>query len=156
MLVDEYPKTSDAEREAYLASLSPEELLQLGIELYNAGHFWHAHEAWEEVWLEAPQEIRHFYQGLIQVAAAFVHVLRDEYAGSVKLLGAGIEKLERYPADCLGVDVAALLDGARRADARLVELGEKRVREFDRGLIPRIQAFHPHPSPLPKGDGTNT
>jgi hypothetical protein len=139
MHVNEYPTRRDEERAAYLASLTPEELLRFGIELYNAGHFWHAHEAWEEVWLEAEQEMRHFYQGLIQVAACFVHVTRGEYPGSVKLLAAGIEKLETYPADCLGVDVASLLAGARRAQASLAALGEKRVGEFDRELIPRIE-----------------
>jgi hypothetical protein len=28
-----------------------EELLHLGVDLYNAGRIWNAHEAWEEVWL---------------------------------------------------------------------------------------------------------
>jgi len=138
MRVEEYVAASDSEREAHLASLSPDELLNWGIELYNAGEYWHAHEAWEAAWLDAPNELRPFYQGLIQVAAAFVHVTRGEYPGSVRLLQAGIEKLETYPEDYLGVDIASLLDGARRARARLVELGERRLGEFDRGLIPRI------------------
>src|SRR3990172_4554127 len=96
MRLDEYLATGDEQRTAYLASLSPAGLLALGIELYNAGHFWHAHEAWEAAWLDAPNELRAFYQGLIQVTAAFVHVTRNEYPGSVRLLAAGIEKLEGY------------------------------------------------------------
>jgi uncharacterized protein len=143
MLPDEYVTKTNPEREEYLASLSPEELLQLGIDLYNAGHFWHAHEAWEEVWLEAPREMRHFYQGLIQVAAAFVHLVRNEYPGGVKLLEAGIEKLERYPVDYLGLDAASLLDGARKAYKMVLELGEKRVAAFDRTSIPRINRAVP-------------
>jgi predicted metal-dependent hydrolase len=126
------------DRDAYLESLSPEELLQLGIDLYNAGHYWNTHEAWEQVWLDAERELRGFYQGLIQLTAAFVHVTRNEYPGAIRLLDAGIEKLERYPASFMGVRLAPLLEGARAARSRLQHLGAKRIADFDRALIPRI------------------
>jgi hypothetical protein len=138
MTIEGYFAVDGEAREAWLAGLSGEALLRLGIDLYNAGHFWNAHEAWEEVWLESERGVRAFYQGLIQVAAGFVHVTRGRYPGSVKLLGDGIAKLERYEPAYLGVDVAALVAGARRARERLVELGESRVGEFEVGLIPRI------------------
>jgi hypothetical protein len=139
MTVERYFEVHDAEREAYLAGLDPEALLQLGVDLYNAGHYWNAHEAWEEVWLEAPNEQRAFYQGLIQVTAAFVHVTRGEYPGSVRLLQAGIAKLERYAPTYLGIEVEGLVTGTKAALARLLALGERRVSEFERGLIPRIE-----------------
>jgi predicted metal-dependent hydrolase len=134
-----FAATQGPDRDAYLESLSPKDLLQLGIDLYNAGHYWNAHEAWEQVWLDAERELRGFYQGLIQVTAAFVHVTRNEYPGSIRLLDAGIEKLERYPASFMGVRLAPLLDGARAARSRLQHLGAKRIADFDRALIPRIK-----------------
>jgi predicted metal-dependent hydrolase len=139
MTIDGYFAVEGEAREAWLGELGAEALLQLGIDLYNAGHFWNAHEAWEEVWLESERGVRAFYQGLIQVAAGFVHVTRGRYPGSVKLLGDGIAKLERYEPAYLGVDVASLVAGARSCRERLLELGESRVREFDVGLIPRIE-----------------
>ncbi len=138
MTIDRYFEAEGEAREEYLGSLSPEELLQLGIDLYNAGHYWNAHEAWEEVWLESERGVRNFYQGLIQVAAGFVHVTRNRYPGGVKLLGSGIEKLERYRGDFMGVNLNALVTGAKIARRRLLELGEARISEFDRDLIPRI------------------
>jgi uncharacterized protein len=138
MTVDGYFQVDGDDRDKYLGALSAEELLQLGIDLYNAGHFWNAHEAWEEVWLESERGMRGFYQGMIQISAAFVHVTRNRYPGGVKLLGEGIEKLEKYPASFMGVELAPLVVGARRARERLVELGETRIAEFDRALIPRI------------------
>jgi predicted metal-dependent hydrolase len=45
-----------------------------GIQLFNAGKFWHAHEAWEQVWRRHHEDSRLFMQGLIQMAAAF-HLL---------------------------------------------------------------------------------
>jgi predicted metal-dependent hydrolase len=139
MTVERYFEAEGDDREEYLGSLSPEELLQLGIDLYNAGHFWNAHEAWEEVWLESERGLRGFYQGLIQITAAFVHVTRDRYPGGVKLLGEGIEKLENYPPSFMDVELALLVEGAKVARERLLELGEARIADFDRGLIPRIE-----------------
>ncbi|HLF76892.1 MAG TPA: DUF309 domain-containing protein [Dehalococcoidia bacterium] len=139
MLAEGYWAVEGDEREAYLESLSADELLELGIELYGAGHYWNAHEAWEQVWLDAPRELRAFYQGLIQVTAAFVHVTRGEYPGSVRLLEAGIDKLEAYESPTLGVDVGHVVQGSRQALARLRELGERRVGEFEMWLAPRIE-----------------
>ena len=137
-----------AERDEMLAGLSAEELLVLGVSLYNAGHYFEAHEAWEAVWLDAARELRAFYQGLIQVTAAFVHVTRGEYPGSVRLLAEGIDKLRRYPPWFMGVGIGELVVGAERARERLVALGERRVREFEMGLVPRIQVRD-----RPEGDG---
>ena len=138
MTIDRYFKAEGYAREEYLGSLSADELLQLGIDLYNAGHYWNAHEAWEEVWLESERSLRAFYQGLIQVTAAFVHVTHNRYPGAVKLLGEGIAKLEAYPQIMMGIDLHALLTGARECRQQLLLLGEAGVKDFDRGLIPKI------------------
>ena len=129
---------SESEREQF-AGMSGEELMRLGIELYNSGSFFEAHEAWEEVWLDAENSEREFYQGLIQITAAFVHVIRNEYPGSVRLLDAGISKLARYGVRKEGIELASFVAGARRARESLLGLGEKRLAEFDRGLIPAIE-----------------
>ena len=134
----DYFDVEGEERDAFLESLQPEALLQLGIDLYNAGHYWNAHEAWEQVWLDAEREMRGFYQGLIQITAAFVHVTRNEFPGSIRLLDAGIEKLARYPSTFHGVHLDALVGGARMARSRIWSLGETRMGEFDREAIPRI------------------
>src|SRR2546430_6058218 len=45
--------------------------LERGIELFNRGLYWEAHEAWEEAWTpDRHGPDRGFYKGLIQVAAA--------------------------------------------------------------------------------------
>ncbi len=139
MLSDGYWESDGDEREAYLESLDADALLDLGIELYQAGHYWNAHEAWEQVWLDAPRALRHFYQGLIQVTAAFVHVTRAEYPGSVRLLEAGIDKLGAYEPATFGIDISALRLQSQAALSRLRELGDKRVRDFDMALVPLIR-----------------
>lgn len=118
--------------------MTHEQLLQLGADRFNAKQFFEAHEAWEEVWLDSARELRHFYQGLIQVAAAFVHLQRNEYPGTVKLLHEGLRKIEAYPPVTLGVDLAALAKASRVIERRVLEVGERRLREIDVDSLPQI------------------
>ena len=86
----------------------PEEYLA-GIRRFNAREFWEAHEAWEELWLEAPEEDRLYFQGLIQVAAAFHHLGRGNWGGMDSLLRQAAVRLEGYLPAMRGLDVDAFL-----------------------------------------------
>jgi hypothetical protein len=113
-------------------------VLLRGIEQYNAGYFFEAHETWEELWLQSPWPVRNFLQGIIQLAAAFVHLMRHEYQGTIRLLGHALEKLEGFPPDYLGIDAARLVAEARRAREELAALGPERFEAWDHSGIPRI------------------
>jgi predicted metal-dependent hydrolase len=98
--------------------LSPDttRALARGRALYNSGHHWDAHEAWEEAWLEEEGDVKLFLQGLIQVAAAMHKALvQKQPASCVKLLGSALQKLDPLPADMGGVDLAAFRQAARLA-----------------------------------------
>ena len=69
-----------------------------GLHLYNSGEYFAAHEAWETVWLDAPQSERPFLQALIQVTAAFEHLKRNNnQLGATRLLTAALGRLAPYP-----------------------------------------------------------
>lgn len=56
------------------------------------------------------------------------------------LLGEGIERLGPFAPSCHGVDVAALIAGARAAHARLRELGTERMSDADvTRIAPRVR-----------------
>jgi predicted metal-dependent hydrolase len=114
-----------------------------GIEQFNDGFFFEAHEIWEDVWLQSPMPARRFLQGLIQTAAAFVHLARHEYPGTVRLLGHAIAKLEAAPGTYLGIDAAALAAEARRCREELLALGPDAFEAWDRARIPAIQVVTP-------------
>jgi hypothetical protein len=84
-----------------------------GLRCYNAGKFFAAHEAWESLWLASREPEKTFLQGLIQVAAAFHHLQRENRLGTALLLQAALTRLERYPARFGGVSVALLCDDIR-------------------------------------------
>ena len=82
-----------------------------GVDLYNHGYLWEAHEAWESIWHPAKHDELHanFLQGLIQCAAACLKVAMDQPAGLAKLSDLGIGRLERVAAEVgpefMGVDL---------------------------------------------------
>jgi len=84
-----------------------------GLRLYDAGEFFAAHEAWESVWLRAPEPEKMFLQGLIQVTAAFHHLQRNNPLGTALLLQAALGRIERYPASFAGISVDLLSDDIR-------------------------------------------
>lgn len=74
---------------------------------FNTGQFFEAHEVLEPLWLaERGRSDARFYQGLIQLAGAFVHFRNDRREPGVALLKLGRRHLATYPAIHLGLDVS--------------------------------------------------
>jgi predicted metal-dependent hydrolase len=113
-------------------------ILLAGIRQFNDGFFFEAHETWEDLWYICPVPARTFLQGVIQVAAAFVHLARHEYPGTIRLLTAAIAKLQQFPSEFLGIDVARLLTETQRAREELAALGPNRFETWDRQHLPKI------------------
>jgi len=86
-----------------------------GVELFNESEFWHAHEAWESLWLVAGGDEKQFLQGLIQLAAAYHHVKRGTSPrGAVRLFDAALRRLAPFPALHDGIDREAAVRAAAR------------------------------------------
>lgn len=84
---------------------TPEEALTRGIEHFNAGRYFQAHESWEEGWHPAPEPERDFWQGITQVAVGLVHRGRGNAHGSVTLLRRGAQRLQGYGEEHMGLRV---------------------------------------------------
>lgn len=85
-----------------------------GIEQFNRGEFFAAHETWESIWLAASGQDRMFLQGIIQLAAAFHHGSGGNAQGALSLSRRALEKLANF-ADCFrGVRVDRLRAQAGR------------------------------------------
>ena len=110
-----------------------------GIELFNEGRFWHAHEAWEEIWKEHAEDGRIFFQGLIQLAAGYHQLSRGITRGFVTHIRQAREKLALFPENFLDVNVAALLI-LIDANLSIIE-GKSSLGEIDRSkiIVPMIQ-----------------
>ena len=82
--------------------------LEKGIEEFNRGHFFEAHELWEEAWNEVVGEEKRFYQGLVQLAAGYHKLSLAQSNGARKLLERGNQTLSDFPPDYAGIDLTAL------------------------------------------------
>jgi predicted metal-dependent hydrolase len=98
--------------------------LQRGVELFNRGLYWEAHEAWEEAWTpDRHGPDRGFYKGLIQVAAGCLHYGRRNRRGTVNKWRSGADYLRPYMPRHHGLELAPLVDQVERHLAAL-ESGE--------------------------------
>jgi predicted metal-dependent hydrolase len=117
--------------------------LQYGIELFNTKQFYHCHDVLEAAWKEEHGPAKQFYQGLIQLAVALHHLVRQGYNGASPLLAEGIQKLEPFSPTYLGVNVGKLVAEARRCQQRVAELGPQHLADFELYLIPLIETGVP-------------
>ena len=86
--------------------------LDVGIEHFNAGRFWHAHEDWEALWISlkgnASQELIDGVQGIIQIAAMLLNHQRKKARGVVSLWTKSSAKLTPVIDGLFGLDIASL------------------------------------------------
>lgn len=121
-------------------TLSSEErrrLFQEGIDLFNRGEFFAAHETWEEIWRSTTPEPRELFQGLVQVAAA-LHQILDlrRKIGPRNTLAKARDHLELYTPVASGLDMAALLESVRKWQ-------EWVERDGERPAVPKIRVVDP-------------
>jgi uncharacterized protein len=83
--------------------------LRRGIELFNQGEFFAAHEVLEDVWRASGPEEKKFFQGLTQVAVAFHHHSTGNFIGMESVLRRAIGNLEKLPVRSEGIDLETLL-----------------------------------------------
>lgn len=107
------------------------ELARKGIELFNQGEYFEAHEELEHAWNAESGPVRSLYQGILQIAVAYLQVSRRNYNGAIKMFLRSRQWLDPLPDVSRGVDVASLRQDAARVRAALEALGAERINEFD-------------------------
>lgn len=83
--------------------------LDEGIRLFNEGKHWHAHEAWEHLWLQLDGEDKRFVQGLIMAAAMLVQYGKGVRRGVLNHHQNVLERLTAQEPEKWGIDVNRLL-----------------------------------------------
>jgi hypothetical protein len=100
-----------------------EQALQAGIAAYERGDFFEAHEHLEPAWMGTDDQAeRSLHQGLIKLAAAYVHAVRGNPRGVARNLVGARARLAEADLDgrhTAGLDLPVLI---RDVDARLARL----------------------------------
>jgi predicted metal-dependent hydrolase len=95
-----------------------------GVDQFNRLEFMEAHDSWEHIWMEEADEQAVFAQGLIQLAAAYLHIRRGTSpGGTLRLFNSALAKLEPYAPEFCGVDRSRVIAAALQHRERLVSDG---------------------------------
>lgn len=138
-----------ADRAAYLE----------GLARFDAGDYHASHDAIEDLWLRNRSPARPFFQGLIQLAAAHLHLARGRKGPALALLRQAEARLRPFAPATLGLEVAPLLLEMAAMERHIGSLGAHRHAESVRFqmaklryTIPSLEDFFPHrgvaPHPL--------
>src|SRR5215216_5256793 len=93
---------------AACAEPAPPELRK-AIEEFNSGEFFEQHETLELLWRATEGEIRHLYEGILQIGVGMHHLLGNRnFHGAAVKLDHGIRLLAAFPGVCHGVDIERL------------------------------------------------
>jgi predicted metal-dependent hydrolase len=93
--------------------------LARGVEQFNAGSFFEAHETWEELWNDTVGPEKSLIQGLVQIAAGYAKVESGVRAGALKLLASGLGLVRPFPAAAFGLSLEPFTAGVAADIARL-------------------------------------
>ena len=106
-----------------------------GLRLFKAGKYFEAHEALEEAWNEEAGPVRDLYRGVLQIAVVYLHIIRRNYNGAVKVYGRSQKWLKDWPAICRGIYVEELRRDAKAVITEVQRLGAERLGEFSHSLL---------------------
>lgn len=115
-----------------------------GLRLFNAGHYFEAHEALEDAWNAEPGKVRELYRGILQIAVVYLHITRGNYAGAVKVYGRSQRWMKNWPNVCRGIQVEELRKNAARVMTEIERLGEEHIGEFDSSSLQPISWTEKH------------
>ena len=82
--------------------------------MFNEERFWESHEALESAWLTASGADKEMLQGLILLAAALVHLQKDELTVTLSVMRHAQTKLSGYHSEHFGVNIDNLRDDVSR------------------------------------------
>ncbi len=100
-----------------------------GIELFNAGYYWEAHELWEEVWkvMERQGALAELLKGLIKLAAVGIKIRQGRPNAARSLLARATKHFESVAGQCsvnptAGLDLASLVTRSNHFIESIAEL----------------------------------
>ncbi len=102
-----------------------------GLELFNAGLYFEAHEELEKAWRAEKGPIRELYRGILQVGVGYYHIQRGNVRGALKMFRRCRQWLDRFPDECCGIDLKRLRQDYQRLEHLLQEEGALTTTSFE-------------------------
>ena len=111
----------------------------IGLEAFNDGRYYDAHEYLEYAWMDDDTKGRDLYRALLQIAVAYFQVTRGNYRGAVKMFWRVRQWIEPLTETCRGVDIHKLREDSSSVYKEIIRLGPQRIHEFDSNSLKPIE-----------------
>lgn len=89
-------------------NVEPAQAVKQGVELFNEERYWESHEALESAWRKSEGDEKEVLQGIILLAAAFVHLQKDESGICLSVMRRALSKLAAHNGNHFGVGIDAI------------------------------------------------
>jgi len=86
------------------STAEPLDFVAEGIRLFAMGHYFEAHDVWEELWQRLRGQDRLYLQGLIHIAVGAYHHGSGNLRGARSQWGKARRKISPYPPGHWGID----------------------------------------------------
>jgi uncharacterized protein len=90
--------------------MEKDEAIMRAVQLFNDERYWEAHESLEYVWKDATGTEKEILNGIILVAAAFVHHEKDELDICVSILRRAKRKLDQTSDEYYGINISKVVE----------------------------------------------
>jgi hypothetical protein len=110
-----------------------------GINLFNEGKYWLAHEALEAAWRAEPGPVRDLYRGVLQAGVVYLHIQRGNLDGALKVYRRCRRWLALFPDICRGIEIGKLRQDLDIAVLEAKRLGAGHLDQFDRALFKPVE-----------------
>lgn len=94
-------------------------IVRIGLESFNTGHYFEAHEFLEEAWRKEQGPVRELYRGILQVGVGFYHIQHNNFNGAHKLFQRALGWLTPFPSICQGINVDRIRSQTKKIDSIL-------------------------------------
>ena len=111
----------------------------LGIEEFNRGEYFEAHESLEIAWNKDHTPGRELYRAILQISVAYLQITRRNYPGAIKMFLRSRQWIDPLPDTCRGVNVAKLRTDSAQVYQAIKELGPEGLSDFDLGLLKPVE-----------------
>lgn len=104
-----------------------EQELAEGVDLFNRGHYFEAHDVWEDLWAGTRGPERPFLQGLIHWTVACYHMNNRNWRGARSQLEKARNRLGPFAPAHRGLDLTSVLCDVAEFRDRISGDGEPRL-----------------------------
>ena len=110
-----------------------------GLEKFNRGEYFEAHDLLEIAWMEDQTPGRDLYRAILQVAVAYYQIIRGNYNGAAKMFLRVRKWIDPLPDTCRGINIGKLRLEVRQINQELIALGPEKISEIDPAMMQPVE-----------------